>query len=284
MVKQGKQLYMKHEFNKVAAKAGGREPFQKRGWDDDQASKFRITVELRQVVKGWFRSGTPTGELADSLVIVPGVHARLSNITADGRWLKTEKFWIGRKKVVRIAGRKVGLIMQSWRNLRSKCPELFEGISLMQQPAAVMDSILNNWALEEHGMKYPVSIWQRDLSGGGGFSEQSRKAMQLVKQIPVWVAGKMTAALQVTDTDFAYLLKCIANEEKRNLKFEMQAAALKCDESPTLKCGAYELLKVIHDSLKRLKARTLKENLVMKACLRNGLLAWRQTLNGFSLQ
>ena len=146
MVKQGKQLYMKHEYDKVEAKAAG-EPAQKRGWDDDQASKFRITVELRQVVKGWFGSGVPTGELGDSLVIVPGTHARLSNISEDGRWVKTEKFKIGNKKAVRIAGGKAGCIMQSWRELRSKSPELFEGISLMQQPATVMDNILNNWAL-----------------------------------------------------------------------------------------------------------------------------------------
>ena len=152
------------------AKAAG-EPSQKRGWDDDQASMFRITVELRQVVKGWLGSGIPTGELGDSLVIVWGTHARLNNISEDGRWVKTERFKVGNKKVVRIAGRKVGAIMQSWRELRSKSPELFEGITLMQQPAAVMDNILNNWVLEEHGMKYPVSIWQRDLSGGGGFSE-----------------------------------------------------------------------------------------------------------------
>ena len=48
--------------------------------------------------------------------------------------------------------------------------------------------------------------------------------------------------------------------------------------APTLKCGPYEVLKVIHDALKQLKARTLKENLVMKACLRNGLLAWRPNM------
>ena len=62
MMKQGKQLYMKHEHNKAAAKTAG-EPSQKRGWDDDQASKLRIVVELRQIVKGWSGSGVPTGSL-----------------------------------------------------------------------------------------------------------------------------------------------------------------------------------------------------------------------------
>ena len=52
----------------------------------------------------------------------------------------------------------------------------------------------------------------------------------------------MTAALQVADTDFAYLLKCIANECKRDLEFELQAAAMKHGEPPTLNCGPYELL------------------------------------------
>ena len=150
MMKQGKQLYMKHEHNKAAAKTAG-EPSQKRGWDDDQASKLRIVVELRQIVKGWSGSGVPTGELADSLVIVPGVHARLSNASDDGRWIKAERFQTGKKTVVRIQGRKVGPIMQFGKDLRKKWPELFDGITLVQRPAAVMGTILSYWVLEEHG-------------------------------------------------------------------------------------------------------------------------------------
>jgi len=56
---------------------------------------------------------------------------------------------------------------------------------------------------------------------------------------------------------------------------QLQAAALKAGQSPSLKCGPYELMKVIHDALKALKAKTLEEDLVMKAALRNGILAWR---------
>ena len=278
LVKQSKQLYAVWEFSRRAAAERGCKVMQKRGHDDDEASKFRITVELRQVILNWFHPvKEPIGVCGPTLVIVGGqTHCRLSNIDAEGRWVESETFLVGGKPVVRVKGRYAGGTMKPWVELRARAPELFEGITVMQQPAAVSDSVIMSWALEELGRLYPCSIWQRDLSGGGGFSLAARQRMQLVNQIPVWVMGKMTAALQITDTDFAYPLKAYAKSAKEELKQQLKAVAAKAGLPPILKCGAFEILSIIKKSVDQLAVRCRKDNLVLAAARRNGMLAYRR--------
>jgi hypothetical protein len=273
-----KQLYTEEEFQKKGKSAGGLQemPLQKRGWDNEQAAKWRITVELRQVILNYFAEGAdPVGVMGRTLIVVPGVHCRLSNIDDAGCWKKTEKFFVGKKRIVRRAGTSAGNCMRAWRDLRLKCPELFADVSIMQQPAAVVDSVITTWSLQELAVQYPCSVWQRDLSGGGGFSLEARKAMSLSSQISCWVAGKMTPVLQITDTDFSYRLKSFALEAKRSMRKQLESKALKDGVDVTLKCGCYEILKIIVDSLSELKRVCDAERLVLSAARRNGLLAWR---------
>ena len=173
LVAQSKQLYGEHEYGKKSKSALAEQLSQKRGHDNEEASKFRITVELRQVIFNYFHAEKdPVGDLAPSLVVVGGVHARLDNISLAGTWVQTEDFVVGNVAVHRRKGRSAGNIMKPWRDLREKSPDLFEGVSLMQQPAAVVDSIIMSWVLEQQGNQYPCSMWMRDLSGGGGSSVQ----------------------------------------------------------------------------------------------------------------
>ena len=70
---------------------------QGRGPDADKARKFRIIVELRQVLKNYCSQDpevAPVGLMGKSLVIVGGIHCRLSNISEDGKWLEDESFWL----------------------------------------------------------------------------------------------------------------------------------------------------------------------------------------------
>ena len=71
-----------------------------------------------------------SGEIDSSILVVPGVHARLENISADGKWIQTEEFHLGGKEIVHKAGESVGNVMQSWRKLRQEAPELFVAMSL----------------------------------------------------------------------------------------------------------------------------------------------------------
>ena len=241
--------------------------------------KFRITVELRQVIHNWFKDDAdPLGIQGETLVIVAGTHCRLNNISAEGKWIKNEKFCVGKQMKFHKAGNSVGNTMQAWRDLRAKRPDLFEGISVMQQPAAVVDSVITCWTIGEMAAKYPCVLWQRDLSGGGGFSLQAKQAMRAAGQVPVWIAGKMTPCLQITDTDFAFRLKSFANQVKQDVKLQLAAAATQAGLEQTLKCNAFAILKIIQESVKMLRDITVKENLVLAAGRRNGILAWRPNM------
>ena len=248
---------------------------QTRGKESEDGDKFRITVELRQLVLDYFNPGQdPRGIPGPSCVIVGGQHCRLSNISKDGRWIKSERFYYDGKEVVRKAGSSAGSHMLPWRQLRCKSPELFAGISLMAQPAAVVDSIIQGWQLEELGESYPCSICQRDMLGSYR-AMCSEQAIQVICMLDAPILGKMTPVLQVTDTDVARPLKLIAAEEKEKLRAELKAKAVKERVQESFVCRAPEVMKVVARSLARLNEKLVKENTILKAMRRNYMLSYR---------
>ncbi len=102
----------------------------------------------------------------------------------------------------------------------------------MQQPAAVVDSAMTTWSIMQMAEKCPCMLWQRDSSGGGGFSTQAKQALRLAGQVPCWVAGRMAACLQISDTDFALRLNVYATHVKQ-LKTQLQAAVVQAGVEPS---------------------------------------------------
>ena len=101
---------------------------------DPQGDRFRITYEARQVLRGYFHedfNSKPACSVYKVLVVVPGVHARLSNISAVGHWFASESFWYKGHLVERVAGVSVGNIMLRWRKLRTEHPELTDAFTIM---------------------------------------------------------------------------------------------------------------------------------------------------------
>ena len=248
---------------------------QTRGQESENADKFRVTVEMRQVIYNYFKDEDPVGAMGPTLLVVGGIHCRLSNISLDGRWKANERFCYDGKEVFRQAGCKCpGALMKTWRELRVKAPHLFEGIEVMQQPAAVVDTVINQWALEDLGSRYPVSIWQRDMLAATR-SAKAKATMQVINQIEANIMGKMTPVLQLTDTDFARQLKAISEEIKDEVRQELKLKALQEKVPASYKCFAYEVLKILQGSLKKLQVQTDKDLSVLKAARRNGMLAYR---------
>ena len=271
MVQQEKQLYLAAEVGKNAGQMK-----QLRGHDDDIASKFRVTLELRQLVLNWFSADQdPVDMLGKSLLVVAGVRCRLSNIDGEGRWVQDETFKVGGEVVSRQKGHSARGAMASWVKLRSERPELFQRVDVMQQPAAVMDAVLFKWVLESQAKQFPCSLWMRDLSGGGGFAVQSARLMSVAQQVPAWIMGKMTSVLQVTDTDMARPLKQCANDAKQELRQELKAAAVQTGVGESFKCGPAEILRVIDTALQKLERRLAGKKPVLAAAVRNGILAYR---------
>ena len=109
--------------------------------------------------------------MGKSLLIVGGtVHCRLSNIDKDGNWRETEKYWVNGKPVVHLQGKTAKGAMAEWRKLRDnpKTAHLFEKVDVMQQPAAVTDSVIFGWITEDLAKTYGASMWTRDVCGGAG--------------------------------------------------------------------------------------------------------------------
>jgi len=113
---------------------------------------------------GWFDSEAEVlGIVAQGALVVSAQnHCRLSNISPEGTWVKSETFlWQGRE-VKRISGNSVGKLMLPWRRLRHSNPELLENLSVYTQPSGNVDSIILTWMIEELSEQFPQTLWQRD--------------------------------------------------------------------------------------------------------------------------
>ena len=84
-----------------------------------EADRFRVTLELAQVVRNVFKpSEEPTVRHARPVLVVPGAHARLSNIDEAGLFIEDEIYEVKGKQKVRKAKTSAGQLMRSWRDLR----------------------------------------------------------------------------------------------------------------------------------------------------------------------
>ena len=159
-----------------------------------------------------------------ALVVHGRIHCRLSNISPDGKWLKTEVFSFKGKKIVREAGNSAGKLMLPWRRLREKNPELFENLSVYMQPAGYVDSVIFVWMIEELSELFPQALWQRDCFSAA-FSEESQQALFLAHQLQTVIGPKMTASLQLTDTDFSKSFKAESRHISERLQTEERKKA-----------------------------------------------------------
>ena len=138
----------------------------------------------------------------------------------------------------------------------------------MQQPAAFLNGVLHKWALEDQA-KLGSSLFQRD-SLATTMSAQALQNMGLAWQLQAIVAGKMTPVLQLTDTDFAYLFKSNLAKAKAKLQQELKAAASRKGTRASMKCGLYEMMRLLQESFQATKEQAAERNLVLAGLRRNG--------------
>ena len=67
----------------------------------------------------------------------------------------------------------------------------------------------------------------------------------LLNQIITEIEAKMTAAVQVTDTDEAFRLKSAQRRQEKVLRKELMRLAELEDTRAVFKCGMYEVLKLV---------------------------------------
>jgi hypothetical protein len=261
--------------------------FQTRGADHAGASYFRLTMELCPKIYGWFKGdgSKPFTKLGKSLVVLVGTHARASNISRSARpedpsdrvFLQDETFLDGDTPVRRKAGDKVGSLMRAVCNIRDFVPEaakFFEVLEVMQQPAGFADAKICCWRIESQAEEDIQSLVQRDLFTGA-LTEEAKEAMRVSQSIPCWVAGKMTAAIQLVDTDLAHRLKQFSRGAQDRMRRELRAKA-EAEGTPVVyKCGLYEILRICYESHMELSEYCDATEVILRGARRNCHLSRR---------
>jgi hypothetical protein len=205
------------------------------------------------------------------------VHCRLSNISSDGKWLKDETFSFKGKEIVRKAGQSVGKLMLPWRRLRQTSPELFENLSVYMQPAGYVDSVIFVWMVEELSQLYPQALWQRDCFSAA-FSEEAQQSLFLAHHLQTVIGPKMTASLQLTDTDFSKTFKAESRHISERLQTEERRKARAEGRRPNLKMGPKEILQITQGAQKAMFKKNLENQWVLAGARRNYLLSYRPSL------
>ena len=178
-----------------------------------------------------------TGLVGKGLLVVPGQWARLSNISADGKWLRTESFKIGAKEIVHSHK-----ILEAYRKVRASHPELVAQLDIMSQPAANVDSVILSWCIEKQATEHPCSLWQRDCFSSV-FSESATKAMALAQQVSCLVAAKCISKLQITDSDFAKQFKSLVRKKLIELRHDFQHKPQALGQDAVFRVGALQIVQ-----------------------------------------
>ena len=251
---------------------------QSRGLEAPGADRYRITIELEQQLHNWCNPELePVASHAKALLVLIGTHGRLSNLDDEGRFIKTECFEFQGKPVVRRAGTSARGLLRSWVKLRRENEDvrrMLEKVEVMQQPAGFSDSIIAKWRIEQMCVENVGVLHSRDLCGSY-LSETSRKASFLSHEICHWIAGKLSAVMQVTDTDVAFPFKAAARRSQANLRRELREKALEEKTPCILKCGPYEILRITYEAVCYIEQQNLEFEVLLKALRRNGYLAYR---------
>jgi len=212
--------------------------------------RYRVTLEVMQVLSGWFDDGlsVKAAQVRPALV-VPGAYGRLSNLSPEGTYVKNEMLKSRGKEKRRKAGQSCGNLLQGWRELRDRGTEQqrqwMNKLSVTSQPAGFVDGVVVSWVVEELAEEFPQAIHLRD-SYAAGASESCKTASYLGHQLRCTIAGKMTPVLQVSDTDVAAPLKAAAERIKQEMLRRKREECLVAGEAATqLQCTPAEILELV---------------------------------------
>ena len=202
----------------------------------------------------------------------------MSNISDDHKFIKDEFFTVAGKPVERKAGQSAGKLFYPYVELRKKKPELFVGLDFYLQPAGNVDTIIYTWQEEAYSSRLPGGVRQKDLFAGG-LTPNAKLATALANELEAYIAGHMTARLQLVDTDFAMQFKAHARHCKEDIAIELQLLAAATQREADFSCGPLEICRIVKHSHDQMKKKILEENSALPALRRNGHLAYRPDLS-----
>ncbi|CAE7228958.1 unnamed protein product [Symbiodinium sp. CCMP2592] len=261
-----------------AARASGQR--QKRAFLDADSVRYRVTYEARQALYGLCKDPALEGEsglsgqVLPGLLVVHGSHARLNNIDSSGRFLRDETFEFSGKMICRKAGSSAGNLLRGWRQARDKDPSLFRQISLMSQPSANVDGIIFAWAQEELAALAPASVHVRDCFAAA-WSVSGAESLFYSQSLQTVIGPKLTASLQLTDTDYARSFKSLARSAMDDLRHAGQTALLAAGEKEFWRASHLDMATAVVQAQTKMSERQASKDWIVSGLRRNGLLAYR---------
>ena len=126
------------------------------------------------------------------------------------------------------------------------------------------DGIMRCWKVGQQASQAPCSMRLVD-SFAGGLSKEVRETAALYNQLISEIEAKMTAAVQVTDTDEAFRLKSMQRKHEKGLRKELMRLAELEGTRAVFKCGMYEVLKLLANSIEELFKAFEEEQTMKKA-------------------
>ena len=263
-VKDGKQTAAAEDQPRTLVCAGG----------EAANSRSRWTLICRQIIRDYFSDRDPVGMVDDSILVLPGVHARLDNISHDGTWIVEERFVVGEKLVVREAGSSAGNVMQAWRRLREEEPGLFKGLRVWQSPTAFADSVIFGWQQAEEAQRFECVLRLVD-SLGTHWTDRAQEQNYLQQQMQACVPAGCTPLVQPTDTGFAQPAKAAGREEHERLRSLLRQKARQEGTGVRYKVGCREILQTVQAMHLRMCELNQSRQTVLAEARACGWLHWR---------
>jgi len=239
---------------------------------------------LRQAIMHYFdENKKPKGIQLPPIVVMPGVHARISNIGMDDTWVDDEIIKVGQKTIIRKKGDKVDAgIMKRWRKVRASQPDLVASVVLMQQPAAWRDEVITSWSyhdlhdrLSKDGFHNIIMV--HDLVGHQ-LTQTVRKIKYLHNIMQSIIAAEMTAVLQLTDIRAAKMMKEFLHHSKLKMRQMLAEKAASEHTEARYKVGPFEMLWMIRDAIQKMDEKLAKQDWIISGAREVGWLAWRPSL------
>ena len=259
---------------------------------ESRQDKDRLTWVCRQGLLNYFQKVRPgkkapprvQGKILKSILVVHcSTHCFLDWICPHtNTWLVAQDFWEEGKHVLRKVGDPVpATLMKSWRQQRSKNPELFERIYLMGQKKAYMDEIICSWhslILEE---EFPLGVLHQVDMFSGELTETVEALNWSRQQVKTVIGPKQTSKLQVTDITFSKLAKDRCTVVKRKQRMAQRVLAQASGTAPKLEAGAFEILETVSEMHKACVESNERDESVAKSFRRAGWLAYEPGVEKF---
>ena len=249
---------------------------------EQNVDKYRITFEAHQSVLNFFDPDeNPLGVVSPGILIVPGPHASLANISETGEWLQDETYtYMGQKRTHK-KGNNVGRTLEPWRKLRKDEPQLLRHFHVYSQPSSNTDGIIMSWVIRDMSHKAGMRLHQRDCFGAA-FVDQVRQMQFLAHEVPSSIVAKMTSALQLTDTDFSHQFKaCVRQSVDETMRTGMQKQRRdEATPSEQYKMSLRDVAVALDSSMQRMIDRNDEDQWVLAGLRRNGFLAFRPDRSG----